>query len=523
MDTDRQRRPVHEQIVSLISQDPGLPRKGPSVAFWQEPTHPIANVQSPQLPRQVDIVIVGSGITGCSVARTLLENPRLHNKRIALFEARALTSGATGRNGGHLVSPSAVDFAAVASLFGAEKAAEVTRFSFRNLERFHAYVSTLDADLQDAAEARKTQKVMNFLEPTTFDHFQDSLRQFSAACPELADQFKILSAEEAKVVGGDSIIPRRLDQRDWQSAKCQEQNEANCVFQKYRFKESAGACEQFAGAVWPYRTITGVFAKLLNEHASRFSIETNTPVTAVTYDAERATHRRKIHTPRGVVYADQVVYCTNAYTSHLLPQLRGKVFPFRGTMSTQSLTPSLPNHGARHSWSIYHEPTYDPVTGVFTFGLYYMTQNAKTGDFFFGGEQQRLEEILVSDDTVVPTLPAQNLVSIMENTFTSPTGQALKSTPRRIWSGIMGFTPDGMPLVGRLGRRLTGRPDDGEWAAVGFNGYGMDKCWLVGELLGAMVAGEDVTGQLPSLYQITDERLDQLLAPRDVPARLFRL
>ncbi|KAF7713995.1 Uncharacterized protein PECH_006147 [Penicillium ucsense] len=486
-----QRRMVHDQIVSLINQDPGLPRKGPSVAFWQEPSHPIANVQSAQLPTEVEIAIVGSGITGCSVARTLLENPKLRNKRIALFEARALTSGATGRNGGHLVSPSAVDFAAVASLFGADKAAEVTRFSFRNLERFHEFVSTLDPNLQDAAEARKVQKVMNFLEPATFEHFKDSLLQFSSACPELADQFKILSADEAKA--------------------------------KYKFIDSAGACEQPAGAVWPYRTITGVFAKLLKEHASRFSIDTNTAVTAVTYEAGRPTHRRRVQTSRGVVYADQVVYCTNAYTSHLLPELRGKVFPFRGTMSTQSVTPSLPNHGARHSWSIYHEPSYDPATGTFTFGLYYMTQNAKTGDFFFGGEKQRLEEILISDDTVVPNLPAQNLVSIMENTFTSATGEAVKSTPRRIWSGIMGFTPDGMPLVGRLGKRLTGRPDDGEWAAVGFNGYGMDKCWLVGELLGAMIAGEDVTGQLPALYQITNERLDKLMAPRDVPARLFRL
>lgn len=293
--------------------------------------------------------------------------------------------------------------------------------------------------------------------------------------------------------------------------------------QKYKFNESAGACEQPAGAVWPYRIITGLFAKLLKENSSRFSIDTNTPVTSVTYDTEKSSHRHKLQTPRGVVYADQVVYCTNAYTSHLLPQLRGKVFPFRGTMSTQSIAPNLPNHGARHSWSIYHEPKFDPATGTFTFGLYYMTQNAKTGDFFFGGEKQRLEEILISDDTVVPTLPSQNLTSLMASTFKSATGEPLKSNPRRIWSGIMGFTPDGMPMVGRLGQRLTGRPGDKEWAAVGFNGYGMDKCWLVGELLGAMIAGEDVTGRLPALYQITEERLNKLMAPRDVPARLFRL
>lgn len=205
---DNKRNAVHEQIVSLVTQDPGLPRKGPSVAFWQEPAHAISNIQSPQLPTEVDIAIIGSGISGCSVSRTLLSNPKLHKKRIALFEARALTSGATGRNGGHLVSPAAVDFAAVASLFGAEKAAEVTRFSFRNLERFHEFVSTLDDDLRDASEVRKVQKVMNFLEPATFEHFKDSLRQFSVACPELADQFKILSAEEAKAV---SSTPNYID------------------------------------------------------------------------------------------------------------------------------------------------------------------------------------------------------------------------------------------------------------------------------------------------------------------------
>lgn len=246
-------------------------------------------------------------------------------------------------------------------------------------------------------------------------------------------------------------------------------------------------------------------------------------MTAVTYDEARTAHPHTLQTPRGIVHATQVVYCTNAYTSHLLPQLRGKIFPFRGTMSTQAISPSLPNHGARHSWSIYHEPKFDDATSTFTFGLYYMTQNAKTGDFFFGGEKQRYDEILVSDDTVVPSLPSENLTGLMARTFQSATGEPCKTTPRRIWSGIMGFTPDGMPLVGRLGRAWTGRPSQGEWAAIGFNGYGMDKCWLVGETLGAMIAGEDVSGRLPSLYRITDARLNKSMSSRDVPARLFHL
>lgn len=208
MDSYNKRDAVHKRIISLVNQDPGLPRNGSSVAFWQEPTHEIANIQSKQLPIEVDIAIIGSGITGCSVAHTLLNNPKLCNKSIALFEARSLTSGATGRNGGHLVSPAAVDFAALASHFGTEKAAEVSRFTFRNLERFYEFVSSLDDQLQDAAEVRKVQKVMNFLEPATFEKFKDSLRMFQAACPELADQFKLLTPAEAKAVGSSAPLLR---------------------------------------------------------------------------------------------------------------------------------------------------------------------------------------------------------------------------------------------------------------------------------------------------------------------------
>lgn len=64
------------------------------------PPHPeLSTIQSPELSRETDIVIIGSGITGCSVARALLEEEPLGPVHVTILEARTLTSGATGRNG----------------------------------------------------------------------------------------------------------------------------------------------------------------------------------------------------------------------------------------------------------------------------------------------------------------------------------------------------------------------------------------------------------------------------------------
>lgn len=50
--------------------DPGLPMKDPLISYWQLPPNPdVSDRQSPNLPNDVDVVIIGSGITGTAVAR----------------------------------------------------------------------------------------------------------------------------------------------------------------------------------------------------------------------------------------------------------------------------------------------------------------------------------------------------------------------------------------------------------------------------------------------------------------------
>ncbi|KAL1981973.1 hypothetical protein VTN96DRAFT_1939 [Rasamsonia emersonii] len=471
-------------VSSLLTRDPQLPRPNPTVAFWQEPPHPtVSAVQSAVLPETTDIAIIGSGITACSVAKSLLENQSIPDLRLTVFEARTLTSGATGRNGGHLVSEAVLRFTELVASVGREKAIDIARFSLANVARMKEVVESLGEEIREKSQIRDVVSVMGVADAGILEAMKESVEAFEEALPEYKGRYSILGREDA--------------------------------MQKYNFRDVVGAVEQRgAGALWPYRLITEIFAHLLKKHSGRFSIETSTPVTAISYDAE-TQYPYVLTTPRGIVRAAKVIHCTNGFATHLLPGLSGKIFPLRGTMSTQAAGPSFPNLGATTSWSYCSKGLFDPRTGVLTPGLYYVTQDPRTGDMFVGGDKQKVDELLVSDDTAVSSVSSESLASVLSKIFQTGWdddddggGGGGNTSPvvRRMWSGVMGFTGDGMPVVGRLDDSMTKRGGDGEWIAAGFNGYGMDKCWLTGEAVAGMVVGRDVSSWFPSAYLVDEER-----------------
>jgi ribulose 1,5-bisphosphate synthetase/thiazole synthase len=77
---------------------PTLPRPNPTISGWQDPPDAIANFQSTaELPETADVVIIGSGISGASIALGILDAGEGLN--VVMLEARQACSGATGRNG----------------------------------------------------------------------------------------------------------------------------------------------------------------------------------------------------------------------------------------------------------------------------------------------------------------------------------------------------------------------------------------------------------------------------------------
>lgn len=78
-----------------------FPHPTSTIPFWRTEPSPLDTYRStPDLPSEVDIAIIGSGMSGVSIAYHLLKSSSPPGS-ILLLEARQLCSGATGRNGGH--------------------------------------------------------------------------------------------------------------------------------------------------------------------------------------------------------------------------------------------------------------------------------------------------------------------------------------------------------------------------------------------------------------------------------------
>ena len=458
---------VKATLCAQATQDPQLPRANPTTSFWQMPPHAISDVQSPALPATTDYAVIGSGVTGCSVAKHLLD---LGDKSVTVFEARTLTSGATGRNGGLLTSFVPGDYKLLVGLLGREQAIKVARFANRTLDKMHE-LGNSTPEYKTASEVRRLRDVVCFRDDEGYAEAKESWDMYEVDVPEDKGTAEFFTANEAE--------------------------------EKFNVRAPSGAIVYPNGAFWPYRLVTAVWATLLQ--SKRLSVETNTPVTAVAYDPSDAQRPYVLTTARGSVRAAKVIHATNGYTGHLLPALRGKIYPLRGTMSTQKGTPEFGQHGSELAWSVVGGANFDKDMQALEVGLYYANQNPRSGDLFIGGEKAKLDEVLISDDTTVGAPCAANLETILPKVFVK--GWTAKPEVRRIWSGIMGFTADRMPLVGALPKSITSR-GEGEYVAAGFNGYGMPLCWSCGEAVAKMAMGIEVDF-LPEVLLATEKRLEQ--------------
>lgn len=85
----------YKALSNRLKLSPGLPVPDPTTSFWTVPQAAIAKHVS-ELPVYADVVVIGSGISGTSVARTLLSD-ELKPVEVVMLEARDICSGATGR------------------------------------------------------------------------------------------------------------------------------------------------------------------------------------------------------------------------------------------------------------------------------------------------------------------------------------------------------------------------------------------------------------------------------------------
>ena len=443
---------------------PGLPWSNPTVSQWQDPPASISTHRTtPDLPTAVSVLIIGSGITGTTVAHTLLSQPSPSS--VLMVEARTACSGATGRNGGHTKCASYRAFLDNVHTYGEDEAARIVRFEYRCMKAVHAF-------------AREHNIQCDGWEGDTVDIIYE-LGQWQKAKKAVGEMRRILGHEDpaAKYIFWDP-----------------EQTE-----NEFLAKGAQGALSYEAGSLNAYKLVVGILSLALQKG---LNLQTETPALNIKNQVA-GQNGYIVDTPRGTIKADKLILATNGYTAHLYPPLTGVVVPLRGHMTAQRPGSDMPTDGLKNTYSFIYGDGYE-----------YMVPRRKgseyTGDIMIGGgstmaADEGLNEFGTTDDTATEPVITNYLRDSTGIYFGSywgndhPDGRI-----RRAWTGIMGYSADGFPLIGPV-------PDErGLYIAASFQGLGMVLCYSSAKALVDMMINGDQTRTdqtFPEAFRLTRERL----------------
>jgi glycine/D-amino acid oxidase-like deaminating enzyme len=471
---NRVRLPPSQQGESKIngSSQAKLPCPYPSASFWHsEPNAFLLNHRTTtELPESADIVIVGSGITGVSVARYLSEDARAKAISVVMLEAREICSGATGRNGGHCK----------ADLL--ENSSEVAAFEMKNVEAVRSYVeqNKVQCEWQDISGC------VTFWNEKLFTLAKKKYSDLRKTDPDMADLTDL--TEDKEVMRRHRVRPE-------------------CV---------GMLTTRHDGQLWPYKYVTFMAEKLVKE--GRLNLQTLTPVASV----EFAGGVRNVRTPRGVIKAKHVILATNGYTSHILDHFSDVIVPIRGQML--SLHPPQGSTIMPHSYGMVGYGTSDPETDDYLIQRPFQDIDGerKGGHLMYGGGRSyaKYNTVGESADDIVDPGEADYLRSALPHMLDLGDPEQGELVASHQWTGIMGRSRDNMPWVGRVPRAKGERGwESGLWLCAGYSGHGMPNATLCARAIVHMIlAGEDAystvskslieNGDLPQPYLISHERLE---------------
>jgi glycine/D-amino acid oxidase-like deaminating enzyme len=267
-----------------------------------------------------------------------------------------------------------------------------------------------------------------------------------------------------------------------------------------------------AGSLWPYKLVTFILEKLIKD--GRINLQTKTPVTEITSTEGKHT----LHTPRGAISSRTVILATNGYTSALLPHFADLIVPVRGEMS--ALHPPKASTIIPDSYGMVGALGQPENNDDYLIQRPYEGVPNPGGHLMFGGGRGagHLPTIGVSDDTVIDDDSAAYLRSALLKVLEldGETAGLKELSAAAQWTGIMGYSRDDHPWVGKV-------PDkEGLWLCGGYTGHGMPNGTLCGKAVVDMVLGEqegrelrDVVesmvkeGGIPGSYILSKERIDR--------------
>ncbi|KJY01925.1 fad dependent oxidoreductase superfamily like protein [Zymoseptoria brevis] len=436
-----------------------FPVANSTTSFWRGETHPLDDHRTTEkLPSEVDVVIIGAGYAGASIAHHLLEQGRGASKplSIAILEAREACSGATGRNGGHLKPDPYHRAAEALKIYGREAAEEVAAFEARQIGEIKKLVEKENVDC-DFVMTRAADVCL-----------------FEQAHSELKDGFDRLNAADVSTI-------QNVFYSDGKTAE------------GVSGVKGAKACFTYPTAhMWPYKLVLHLLSQAVSKGVN---LQTHTPVQNVVRSVGSGSPRAwTVDTPRGSVQASKVIHASNAYTSALLPEYKQAIVPVRGIcchiVPTKKPAPLLSN-----SYMMRIAPDeFD-----------YLIPRTDGSIVVGGGRRDYYRHLNewydVVDDSKLIEPAKKYFDGYMQRHFNG--WEDSGAYTNKIWTGIMGYSSDGFPHVGEVPHK------PGQYICAGFTGHGMPQIFLSAKAVATMVLGNLPTekADVPRLYKTTSARL----------------
>jgi glycine/D-amino acid oxidase-like deaminating enzyme len=456
------------------------PVPDPTRSLWLEGAELQTYRSTPDLPPIDDVqdtIIIGAGIAGMSAAYGLTV---LHGLNATVIDARGVSGGATGRNSGGIGAE--FDFAASARQWGTARAAELENNS---AAQFQELVDWVGAHCGAHCDLRVRGSVDMYLNRSAFQAAADDVAVATRAG-----------------LGANTTV--------WNASACATRMGS-------QVGDFAGCVEsRFAGTIWASRFAVAVAKQALG--TGRLNLQTRTLVTEVRREevppAGDAGDGASPSTPplwevvtegRGTMRARRVIFATNAWSSQLLPELTGEIVPVRGQVIASAPVPSQ-WHGYDMGCDFgdlygHQQPEGHIVWG----GFRRLARDEQVGRFDDNGTDPLISAALLSflpeHFPALRTLPAAPRASVDSSGGGGGGGGATGSAKKVDasahpgsgdgfaaafeWTGLMGFTTDGMPWVGPLPRAQGG--GEGAYIVAGFNGGGVQDGWLLGRAVATMI------------------------------------
>jgi glycine/D-amino acid oxidase-like deaminating enzyme len=353
-----------------------------TASYWQA-TASGPDAAPVELPAATDVVVVGGGLLGTATTYWLARA----GADVTLLEARALASGATGRNGGFVVAGTAAPYPQAIIQHGHTVAQAV-------------WALTL--------ESRALLRQALAEEAIDCDYREPGLLHLALGAEQLDRLAQIVAALRA-----DSFEAELLDRAQTQA-----------LIDTPLGPEIAGSLFAPENAlVHSTRLVQGLAGAAARRGARLCEA---TPALALRADSSGVL----VHTPRSAVRARAVVVAINAWSADLLPALAGLITPVRGQVL--AYTPCAP---------VFRCGMGAAITST---GEYW--QQAPDGSIILGGCRAAAPG---SDVGVTASEPTADVQTAIEQVFPRLFPALGKLQVAQRWAGLMAFTADGMPIADR--------------------------------------------------------------------------